>query len=261
MPFVLLAACGSSSSPQPKTFGCDRPVDLQVPDGYSADQQYPLVVVLHGYSATGFIQESYFGAKSLVTDGKAFVIAPDGLVDSMGHQYWNADPACCDFDHANPDDDGYIAGLITDIEAAWPIDRVLVMGHSNGGYMTYRLGCDHADLIDGMVVLAGAYPPTPCAPSRAVPLIHLQGAQATEVPFSTAMPSVTAWAQDDGCGAFAPGPTYDLDSMVAGAETSSQIAACPAPVDVQFWTMAGVGHIPSYTASFMPTIWGWFTSR
>lgn len=262
MPFILLAACSSSSSsPPPKTFGGDRPVDLQVPTGYTEGTQYPLVVVLHGYSATGFIQESFFGAKSLVTDGKAFVIAPDGLVDSMGHQYWNADPACCDFDHTNPDDDGYIAGLITDIKAAWPIDRVLVMGHSNGGYMTYRLTCDHADLVDGMMVLAGAYPTTPCTPSRPVSLIHIHGDADTEVPFSLAQPSVTSWAQDDGCGAFAPGPSYDLDSMQPGSETTSQIAACPSGVDVQFWTMAGVGHIPSYTASFMPTIWGWFTSR
>jgi polyhydroxybutyrate depolymerase len=222
---------------------------------------YPLVVVLHGYSVNGFIQESYFNAKSLVTDDQAFVIAPDGLVDSMGHQYWNADPACCDFDHANPDDVGYLSGLIKDIKAAWPIDRVLVMGHSNGGYMTYRLTCDHADLVDGMVVLAGAYPTTACAPSRPVSLIHIHGDQDAEVPFSLAMPSVTSWAANDGCGAFSPGPAYDLDGVVAGSETTSQIASCPAGLDVEFWTMAGVGHIPSYTAAFMPTIWGWFTSH
>jgi polyhydroxybutyrate depolymerase len=112
-----------------------------------------------------------------------------------------------------------------------------------------------------MMVLAGAYPTTPCTPSRPVSLIHIHGDADTEVPFSLAQPSVTSWAQDDGCGAFAPGPSYDLDSMQPGSETTSQIAACPSGIDVQFWTMAGVGHIPSYTASFMPTIWGWFTSR
>ncbi len=258
---ILLALAACSTTPRPKTFGGpDRPVDLQVPTGFSDGKHYPLIVVLHGYSVNGFIQEAYFGAKQKVEDGTAFVLAPDGLVDSMGHQYWNADPACCDFDHANPDDDGYLAGLIEQIKAAWPIDRVLLMGHSNGGYMAYRLSCDHADLIDGMMVLAGAYPTTPCQPSRKVSLVHIHGNQDAEVPYSLAMPSVTAWAQDDSCGAFSAGPSYDLDGVVDGAETTSQIAACPAGVDVQFWTMNGVGHIPSYTAQFMPTIWQWFSS-
>ena len=229
--------------------------------GFTEDKQYPLILVLHGYSVNGFIQETYFNAKSKVTDGSAFVLAPDGLVDSMGHQYWNADPACCDFDHTGVDDSSYLASIVEDAKAAWPIDRVLVMGHSNGGYMTYRFTCDHADLVDGMVVLAGGYPTTSCSPSRAVSLIDIHGDQDAEVPYSVAMPSVTSWAQQDGCGALTDGPTYDLDAIVVGSETHSQIAACTAPLDVELWTMQGVGHIPSYSADFMPTIWGWFGSH
>ena len=102
----------------------------------------------------------------------------------------------------------------------------------------------------------------------------MHGDQDTEVPYSVAMPSVMSWATIDGCGAFSDGPTYDLDANVAGAETHSQIASCPSPpnveraglapargVDVELWTMQGVGHIPSYGADFMPTIWGWFESH
>jgi polyhydroxybutyrate depolymerase len=259
---ILLALAACSSSPaRPKTFGGpDRPVDLQIPTGFNESKHYPLIVVLHGYSANGVVQEAYFGTKAKLDDGTAFVIAPDGLVDSKGNQYWNADPACCDFDHTGVDDSGYLSGVIDDIKSSWPIDKVLVMGHSNGGYMTYRLTCDHADLIDGMMVLAGAYPTTPCQPSRAVPLLHIHGDQDAEVPYSLAMPSATSWANLDGCGAFTAGPSYDLDANVAGAETSSQIASCPPGIDVELWTMHGVGHIPSYTAQFMPTIWQWFSS-
>ncbi len=258
---VLLAAC--SSSPPPKTFGtADRPVNLEIPSGYHEGKAYPLVVVLHGYGVNGFIQESYFNARSLVSGDKAFVIAPDGTTDSMGHQFWNADPACCDMDHTGVDDDTYLANIIKDVKANYTISRVLVMGHSNGGYMTYRLTCDHADLVDSMVVLAGAYPTTPCAPSKKVPLLHMHGDQDMEVPYSVAMPSVSSWAMLDGCGAtFTDGPTYDLDANVDGAETHSQIAACTSPLDVELWTLQGVGHIPSYGADFMPTIWGWFGSH
>lgn len=260
---ILLVAACTSSSPRPKTYGTtDRPVDLQVPSGFAEGKQYPLVVVLHGYSVNGVIQEAYFNAKSLVTSDKAFVIAPDGTVDSMGHQFWNADPACCDFDHTGVDDDSYLSTVIADIKHDWPIDRVLVMGHSNGGYMTYRLACDHADQLDALVVLAGAYPTTACSPSRPLPLIHMHGDQDMEVPYSNALPSVTQWAMLDGCGGnFVDGPTYDLDQNVAGSETHSQLAPCDPPKDVELWTMQGVGHIPSYSADFMPTIWGWFESH
>jgi len=102
----------------------------------------------------------------------------------------------------------------------------------------------------------------PALSKRKVPLIHLHGDQDTEVPYSFAMPSAMSWAMLDGCTAFVPGgPTYDLDANVPGAETESAIAGCASPMDVELWTMQGVGHIPSYNASFMPTIWGWFESH
>ena len=100
---VALAACGDGvTEPLPVTFGGDRPTDLQVPAGFDAAKTYPLIVVLHGYGVSGFIQEAVFGLKAEVTAGHAFVLAPDGLIDSTNHPFWNADPECCDFDHTEP---------------------------------------------------------------------------------------------------------------------------------------------------------------
>jgi len=83
---VVVAACSSSESPAPTQFGTpDRPVTLQVPANYDSGQKYPLIMVLHGYSASGFVQEAYFGVKAEVTAGHAFVVAPDGLTDSTGN--------------------------------------------------------------------------------------------------------------------------------------------------------------------------------
>ena len=52
-----LAACGGDPAERPRTFGGDRPVELQIPAALDEGKAYPLVVVLHGYSITGFIQE------------------------------------------------------------------------------------------------------------------------------------------------------------------------------------------------------------
>src|ERR1043165_6333130 len=153
---IVLAACGSDDGPRPKTYGGDRPADLHTPTTLTEGKKYPLVVILHGYTATGFAQYAFFNAQALVNADKALVISPDGTTSLTGKQFWNADPACCDFDRQNPDDVAYIGGLIDDIARDWPIDKaqVFVLGHSNGGHMAYRMACERSDVIAAIGSLA-----------------------------------------------------------------------------------------------------------
>src|SRR5262245_19565159 len=73
-----LAACGDPAE-RTRTFGGDRSVELQIPAMFDEDEAYPLVVVLHGYSITGYIQQAYLGLqRHLVDAGRAFVVAPTG---------------------------------------------------------------------------------------------------------------------------------------------------------------------------------------
>jgi poly(3-hydroxybutyrate) depolymerase len=72
--------------PAPRTFGGDRPVNLQIPSTLEAGKLYPLVLILHGFGANGFVQEAYFGMSSLAADDTAFVLAPDGTTNSMGQR-------------------------------------------------------------------------------------------------------------------------------------------------------------------------------
>ena len=259
---LALAACGTSTAkPPPTTFGGNRPVQLQVPAMYDSGKHYPLVLILHGYGASGFVQEAYFGLSHLVSEGKAFVLAPDGMTDSTGHEFWNADPACCDFDHSNPDDVGYLGGLIDAVTAAWPIDpdQVYVIGHSNGGYMAYRLACDRADVVSNIVVLAGAAAsdPSTCNPVRAVPVLHLHGTADTEVPYTpNADASVMQWATHDGCASTrTAGAPRDLDTAIPGAETTTETEdGCPTGVTVELWSIQGAGHIPALDGSTFPDL-------
>ncbi len=261
---VLVAAC-SSSPARPRTFGGDRPTDLQVPTPFDESKTYPLILVLHGYGASGFVQEALFGVNALPKAGEAFVLAPDGLVDSMGHEFWNADPACCDYDGTMPDDVGYLGGLLDAVTKAWPIDRdqIYVMGHSNGGYMAYRLACDRADIITNILVLAGAQvsDPSTCVPTQPVSVVHLHGTADDMVPYSLAAPSVMSWAGLDGCGTTqTAGAPLDLDTTLAGAETqTTQFDGCPPGIAVELWTIQGAGHIPNFDqTTFAPFILQYF---
>lgn len=273
----LVTACGDGSSdgPRPTTFGGDRPVDLKAPTTLTEGKQYPLVVVLHGYGASGFIQSAFFNTTMLPAMDAALVIAPDGTIDSTGKQFWNADVACCDFDGKKPDDVGYIGKLIDDVMASWPVDpdQVFVVGHSNGGYMAYRMACERADVIAAIAPLAGlaSTDATMCKPSRSVSVLHMHGTADDTVPFGPltdastvgALSSVAQWAQKNGCGTTrTPAGDLDLVGSLPGAETHrSTEVGCPADGAIELWTIEGAGHIPVFGSAFLPALMEWFTEH
>jgi polyhydroxybutyrate depolymerase len=277
-------ACGPHTQPvhhhpaQQKTFGGDRPVTISVPDEYDNNKPSPLVVVLHGYSASGLLETDYLGFDVLVDEANVIVAAPDGTVDSFGNRFWNATDACCNFDHSTVDDVGYISSLITDISAEWNVDqnRVYLMGHSNGAFMAYRMACDRADLLAGIVALAGDTweDGSRCRPSEKVSVLDIQG-DADEtisatggaiegVTYPGAAQSVAMWAGYDHCsGMLVPGgPNLDLDMSLPGAETSDQIfSGCPSGSGLELWTIHGGMHLPNFYPTFHTTAWGWMNAH
>jgi polyhydroxybutyrate depolymerase len=274
---LAVAACGSSSPVErPHTFGgADRPVDIQVPASFADDgTRYPLVLLLHGYAVTAVVQEAFIGVHGLVEQDKAFVIAPDGLLDSKKNEFWNADPACCDFDHTSPDDVAYLSQLVDDVAAAWPVDRnaIQIIGYAAGGFMAYRLACERADTFAAIAVVAAAasLDPNACKPSRPVSVLHMHGTADTEFPYAGggmfgmtpgspgAVDSVARWGGFDGCAPTHQHPAaLDLDASVAGTETQPDVYGCADPVGVELWTMTGSSHLPNMTSTFVPNVWPW----
>ncbi|MCE9577156.1 MAG: hypothetical protein K8W52_28670 [Deltaproteobacteria bacterium] len=279
---MALAACGGGTPAAPDapstSLGGDRFVELQTPPNVDASKRYPLVVILHGYGATGILQQLFLGMRDTAEQHDAFVLAPDGMVDSTGKHFWNADPACCDFDKSGVDDVAYLGGLIDQVMAQWPIDpkRVIVIGHSNGGFMAYRLACARADVVTSIGVLAGAAPSTPssCTPSQPVALLHMHGTAdetiaygggpvAPNVTAPGAIASVAQWAGYLGCtGARADGATLDLVGELPGAETTtSSTGGCPAGGAADLWTIAGGVHEPTFSPNFQPALWTWLDAH
>ncbi|KAB2884289.1 MAG: hypothetical protein F9K40_22660, partial [Kofleriaceae bacterium] len=188
VPWLLLAACGGGAddgpADRPMTFGGDRPVQLQVPSDFAEDRTYPVVMILHGYGANGFIQQTFLGLADLASTHDVLVLAPDGTVDGTGKQFWNAGASWCDVT-ACPDDVAYLGGVLDDVLATWPVDpaRVSLVGHSNGHFMSYRMMCDRADVVTAIAGLAGLGPVDPCAPSQPVHALHMHGTADAVVPY------------------------------------------------------------------------------
>ena len=285
--FLLFAcgACGSSKSApapssssddggaDPTVFGGDRPVTLHVPASYVSTTKTPLVILLHGYGASGSFQDLYFGLTA-VSDARGFLYAaPDGTVDADGRRFWNATDGCCDLHGTNVDDSTYISSLIKDIQGRYNVDpkRVFLIGHSNGGFMSYRMACDHADQIAAIASLAGAMfsDVSKCTPSGPVNVLQIHGTADDTISFDggqfagrggypAAKTTVADWVTFDGCSTVADtsAPPLDLDTRLAGNETTvtKYAAGCKPGGSAELWTIAGGSHIPSLTPSFSTSV-------
>ena len=196
---VLAMGCTSSSSSGTSaadggttddvTFGGSRPVSFfHAPANYDPSKPAPLVLLLHGYGASGALQDAIFRLASIADQEGFFLVAPDGTVDSTQHRFWNATDTCCDFENTHVDDVAYLTGLVAEIEKKYAIDpkRRFVVGHSNGGSMAYRLACDAADRFAAIVSLAGPFfsDASKCKPSAPVAVQHIHGTADTTVPYA-----------------------------------------------------------------------------
>ena len=259
--------------------GGDRPVTVNVPPSYMPGKAAPLLILLHGYSASGAIEDAYLGFSAEAAKRGYLYAHPDGLVDSKGNHFWNASDACCNFD-ANPiDDSAYLTKLIVDISAHYTVDpkRVYFFGHSNGAFMSYRMACEHADKIAAIVSLAGAMPAdtSKCSPAAPVALLEIHGTADAVIaydgsainghPYPGATTSVADWVKLDGCSttadtAVAP---LDLDSSIPGDETTvtRYTTGCKPGGHAELWTIVGGSHIPVVSAAFTPNVFDFLAAH
>jgi len=276
----LLAACDpapqSGAPVGPGNTGAinldNRPFQLHVPRSYDPATKAPLVVLLHGYQSNPARQEGYFKLAA-ESDRRGFLYAmPDGTKDQRGHQFWNASEACCDFYGAGVDDSSYLSRLIDAVKAAYSVDpgRVYLVGHSNGGYMAYRMACDHATQITAIVSLAGAAATHAerCKPERPVRVLQIHGTADQTIlfeggsnggqPYPSAAASLDFWRRHNGCGdqADTSSAPLDLDSSLPGAETAvtTYLAGCRDAGRVELWSIKEGGHIPALSANFAPAV-------
>lgn len=262
-----------------------RPFQVTVPVGYRSDQPIPLVVVLHGYTATADLQDTYFGFSRLAQQRTFLVALPNGLRDAATFQYWNATDSCCAFGKTN-DDVAYLTAVIRDVQARYAVDpkRIFLVGHSNGGFMSHRLGCDRAPLIAAFAALAGSTwnDPSRCAPSEGVAALQIHGTldpvilygggstiggQANVVgpPYPSAEDSVRTWGVKNGCsGTSLTRLNGDLNlvSTLLGDETERrEVSGCPGRTAAELWTIRGAGHFPVLNDDFADRVYTWLLAH
>jgi polyhydroxybutyrate depolymerase len=246
--------------------GGDRPARVILPDAYDRTQSWPLVVLLHGYTATGPLQDAYFGLSRRGDERGFITVLPNGTQDGAGNRFWNATDACCNFGGSSVDDVQYLSDLLAEAKERLAVDadRVYFMGHSNGGFMSYRMACELGSEIAAIASLAGSAfdDAQDCAENGQVGVLQIHGDADETVLYDggefagNAYPGAREvaerWAARNGCDAQAQtGEAADLDKDVDGAESDvEQWGGCEADRRVELWSIRGGGHIPSLSDDF-----------
>ena len=108
---LVAGSCGGSSDPLD-----GRPFKVHEPPGYDGSKPAPLLIVLHGYTLRGDVQNAYYGLDPVTDPRGMLYVAPDGTVNAKGKRFWNATPACCAPAGSDVDDSAYLAAVIESVQ-------------------------------------------------------------------------------------------------------------------------------------------------
>jgi polyhydroxybutyrate depolymerase len=262
-----------------------RKAVVALPPGDTRKQRRPLLVLLHGYALPPAYLDEYLGLRELARARGMYLLLPESKTDAVGLTYWNATDACCDFDGTNVDDVAALSDVIQATRAALPVDetRIYLIGHSNGGFMAYRMACERGARIAGIAVVAGAsfLDPAACAPGMPVSVLHIHGDADSVIsyaggsvpailgklaPFPGALASVQQSARRADCNPTpVPGEALDLTPMNAKNEAAEtevlKFLGCDPGVDVTLWTVRGAGHEPAFHEGAFDTALAWLAAH
>jgi polyhydroxybutyrate depolymerase len=188
-----------------------------------------LVIVLHGSFGGGFQAETTTGFDAQADRLGWIAVYPDGVAD--GWDAFGSGPTWGN--HPGADDVAFIKDLIYHFEAKDHVDpdHVYVTGHSRGGMMSYRLGCELSEIVaaiapvSGNMATAGGSADVPCALAGPVSVLATHGTADGTIPIAGV---IARWRSLDGC---TDSPIVSVDGSVtttawdcsAGSTVSTRI--------------------------------------
>ncbi len=233
-----------------------RSYDLFIPGNYSLrpQNQFPLVIVLHGGGGNSEISEHMTRFVSWA-NGKEFILIHPNGTGRMRNRLltWNAGNCCAYAHEENIDDVGFIRALIDHVSTELRVDpkRIYVAGMSNGAKMAYRLACQLSDKIAAIAPVAGSMEEPDCSPESPVSVIAFHGTADAHVLYEGGTPeknmdrfpredasfkeSVGFWVNANQCNPLS-------ETSRRGAVEKESFSNCLGNSEVVAYTIEGGGH-------------------
>ena len=246
----------------------------------------PLIVSLHGYGGNSADHSLYVRLHERVNRDGFGLLLPNGTEDADGKRFWNATDWCCDFGKTGVDDVRYLSKLVARAEELKDFGPVYFFGHSNGGFMSYRMACEGLPGLRAVASLAGTsyIDPESCGEADPVSVLHIHGTADEVVRFegsagepgmvkadepayyAGALDTVRRWGERAGCdwpNKPKPYAALDLDGFVAGAETQAYRLepGCAEGISVELWMGEESGHSPGYGDAFVDALLEWLLAQ
>jgi polyhydroxybutyrate depolymerase len=247
----------------------EREVPVYLPVDYDNSTRIPLVVALHGFATSGSYIDNYLELEELTVQRDVAVLIPEGRRNLTLSKYWSATDGCCSnqsLERLEDDDVLFLRDVIEQAKQRYEISAVYVIGHSNGGFMSYRMACDAADLVDGIMSLAGATfdEQSRCAPSRPVKILQVHGTADVIIPIRgsalrgipPADTTIAYWSEYNQC-AQGPDEREDALDLLSGANPDTDVityTGCAGGSHVTLWKIPGSGHNPALKDDFMARV-------
>lgn len=170
--------------------GMRRTYILHIPPAIEENQPLPLIIVLHGAYGTGRKMQLGLGFDPYA-DSRGFYVAYPDAYQKPGERLtarWNDGRGTLESSLVGVDDVKFITSLVEEIAAQVPLDRrgVFVTGASNGGMMTYRLGCETRGIFAGIAPVISNIPEPifeTCSPQPPLNFLAINGDADPFVPF------------------------------------------------------------------------------
>jgi len=228
---------------------------LHVPNSYDRQKKTPLVIIMHGGGGNAKSMAEVTGMNTKSDKAGFIAVYPNGTgpVGDERILTWNAGNCCGYALDNNIDDAGFIRELIARLENKLTIDtsRIYATGISNGGMMSYRLGCELADKIAAIAPVAGAMGMSDCNPANPVSVIIFHGTADEHVLYGGGAPlksidshpridkpvsyAVDFWAGLNGC-------SREAKKEISGSIIKETYSGGRNGTEVVLYTIAGGKH-------------------
>jgi polyhydroxybutyrate depolymerase len=231
----------------------DRQYAVHVPTGYQSGTPVPALFCLHGLgeSAASFCLDTGVAWPTKGDQEGFVVIMPNGYQNS-----WNGGTCCGAAASSGLDDVGLMRAIFAEVGKHVNIDlsRVYATGLSNGGYLSYRLGCEASDLFVAVAPSAGAVGTaaigggtqstsdmTTCAPTHKVSVLDIHGTSDPLIPYATQKPSQAFFQASNGCSTDTASATVPASGGDTTCVTFTGCPTCPS-VETTACSVQGGGH-------------------